>query len=76
MRKKILLEEKVVEFANSSENEYSFPSNLSSAERKIVHDKAEKHNLQHISILKEGERCLILKKQTPSDLNVGLAAGT
>jgi len=74
--KKILLEEKVVEFANSSENEYSFPSNLSSAERKIVHDKAEKYNLQHISILNEGERCLILKKQTPSDLKVGLAAGT
>jgi len=43
--------------------EYNFPSNLSSAERKIVHDEAEKYNIQHNSETNnEGERFVKLNK--------------
>ncbi len=49
-------ENQIIKFKNSKEVEFNFPATLGGIERKIIHDIAEKHNLEHESKGEENDR--------------------
>jgi actin-like ATPase involved in cell morphogenesis len=49
-------ENQITKFKNSKEAEFNFPATLSGIERKIIHDIAEKHDLEHVSKGEENAR--------------------
>jgi len=54
----------VAQFMQGNDMELAMPSALTSGERKIVHDEAEKYSIEHNSqTLPNGERFILLKKK-------------
>uniref|UniRef100_T1J301 PH and SEC7 domain-containing protein 4 n=1 Tax=Strigamia maritima TaxID=126957 RepID=T1J301_STRMM len=59
------IEGEIVAFVNNvNANSHTFSSTLSSYERRIVHEIAEKMNLNHTSVGENNERCIVISKIT------------
>uniref|UniRef100_A0A6B2L8W6 R3H domain-containing protein n=1 Tax=Arcella intermedia TaxID=1963864 RepID=A0A6B2L8W6_9EUKA len=60
--KKELLLKEVDQFEQSGAEQKMLPCTLTAAERKLIHDAAEKKGLKHVTLEEKGKRCIQLAK--------------